>query len=402
VVAPELSAPFEIEEAMAAEWPRLVRLCSRLSGSPGAAEDLAQETLFEAWRIRHRLYDPRGYSQWLWAIARNVCRRWAREQGRELSRRVEPGAEGDFSLPWLENHLADDLDLEAELDREELGQLLEKAMALLPDATRVVLVERYIEEKPVAEVAERMGISLGAVEMRLQRGKSALKRLLSTDMSGEAAAFGVPARSDDEREETRIWCPRCGQRRLLGNMYRDRGIFTLWCPRCSPRLESHVFMAVNPTLLDGIKGYRAAVSRLMTWGDTFWSDAAAGQLPICPACGQRLKLHHCMHTNEADEVGTQVVLEAICERCDLRNSTLVRSFAQFRPQVREFWKRHPRMRTLPIVQREIEGQAASIVSFEEVTGGARIDVVVANASFRVLKVAQAHRMEVLEVLPEAG
>ena len=39
-----------IQTALAAERPRLVAFCAHLSGSWDAAEDLAQETLLEAWR----------------------------------------------------------------------------------------------------------------------------------------------------------------------------------------------------------------------------------------------------------------------------------------------------------------------------------------------------------------
>src|SRR3712207_7136587 len=47
---------------------------------PDAAEDLAQETLLEAWRHADKLHDPTGTVPWLWAIARNVCLRHARDR----------------------------------------------------------------------------------------------------------------------------------------------------------------------------------------------------------------------------------------------------------------------------------------------------------------------------------
>lgn len=45
-----------LTDALAAERPRLARLCRQLTHNAGAAEDLAQETLLEAWRLaeRHR------------------------------------------------------------------------------------------------------------------------------------------------------------------------------------------------------------------------------------------------------------------------------------------------------------------------------------------------------------
>ena len=63
------------ETTLAGEWSRLVRLCTQLSGSSEAAEDLAQETLYEAWRHRDHLDDPQGQARWHTAIARNVCLR---------------------------------------------------------------------------------------------------------------------------------------------------------------------------------------------------------------------------------------------------------------------------------------------------------------------------------------
>lgn len=71
-----------INQALALERPRLVRLCASLTDDPASAEDLAQETLIQAWRIWSRLNDPAALSPWLAAIARNVCLRWRRSAAR--------------------------------------------------------------------------------------------------------------------------------------------------------------------------------------------------------------------------------------------------------------------------------------------------------------------------------
>src|SRR6476619_1827962 len=71
------------------EREHLVRLCAAITHDRDAAEDLAQETLLEAWRNAHKLHDPAGADRWLAAIARNVCRRSARRQGRNPAVRGE-------------------------------------------------------------------------------------------------------------------------------------------------------------------------------------------------------------------------------------------------------------------------------------------------------------------------
>src|SRR3954451_19025553 len=131
-----------------AELRRLVRLCAFLSGDVGAAEDLAQETLLEAWRNRHKLHDPEGADRWLTAIARNVCRRWARERGRELAAATLPPAEI--------------IELEERVERTERRRLIGRALELVPEETRDVLVQRYVLEASHAETGLRLGLSEAA------------------------------------------------------------------------------------------------------------------------------------------------------------------------------------------------------------------------------------------------
>src|SRR3954469_20653174 len=82
----QVKEQFDLLEIFAAERPRLVRLCARLSGNADAAEDLAQEVLLTAWQRAGQLHEPQQYAPWLSAIARNVCLNWSRRYYREQSR----------------------------------------------------------------------------------------------------------------------------------------------------------------------------------------------------------------------------------------------------------------------------------------------------------------------------
>src|SRR6266542_3755898 len=225
------------------ERARLVRLCARLTGDVDAAEDLAQETLYEAWRNAHKLRDPAdadGRTRWLAAIARNVCMRWARRRGRELARLApmprragaDQDARADDGLLAALAEVPDDFDLEVELERGELAALLDRAMGLLPPETRRVLYEQVVAESPLAETALRLGLSQGAVAMRLQRGKLALRQLLVTEFRREAVGLGLIEEAAESWQETRIWCQACGQRRLLGRLSPNRHEFWLRCSAC--------------------------------------------------------------------------------------------------------------------------------------------------------------------------
>ncbi len=208
----------------------LVRYCARYTGVPDVAEDLAQQTLLQAWRHEHRLRDPQARRGWLLGIARNECLMWARSRSRDPSRFT--GLERTEARE-AQDRLADDFDLELELERDDLARLLDRAMALLSTEVREVLVRRYVEESPQAEVAAHLGLSEGAVEARLRRGRLALRRVLSTKMADEAAGYGLISPRDAGWEETRIWCPSCGQRRLEGWLRPAEGKLYMRCPGCS-------------------------------------------------------------------------------------------------------------------------------------------------------------------------
>lgn len=121
-----------------AEWDRLVRLCGNLSGNADAAEDLAQETLIEAWRHADKLRNPEAHRQWLSGIARNVCRRWARSRGRDAARWERLAQHNDPIISDGSQQQATSPELEIALERDELADLLDQALALLPTSTRDV------------------------------------------------------------------------------------------------------------------------------------------------------------------------------------------------------------------------------------------------------------------------
>lgn len=208
----------------AQERPRLVRLCALLTGHPDAAEDLAQETLIEAWRGADTLRDEAKLVQWLSGIARNVCRRWAQRQRGSLV-----SIEGAVELPHPGGGL------EIELERDELAMLLDRALGLLPTVTRDVLIAHFIEERPYAEIAARLGLSEGAVTVRIHRGKLALRSLLAgPELVAAAGVFGISPVVAGEWRQTRIVCPFCGRHSLLMRQDQGGGLWYRCAGSCIP------------------------------------------------------------------------------------------------------------------------------------------------------------------------
>jgi RNA polymerase sigma-70 factor (ECF subfamily) len=369
--------------ALHAERAWLVRLCACLTRNGDAAEDLAQETLVEAWSRAHKLYDPSGRDRWLAAIARNVCRRWARSRGRELARHAYEPLDTNTTEPV--DGPADELDVEVDLERHELAQLLDRALALLPPVTRQVLIESYVEESPQAEVAARLGLSEGAVAMRLHRGKLALRRLMATVFSQEAAAYGLIDEDTQGWRETRIWCSSCGQRRFMGAFNHRTGDLVLQCPVCR---YSGVNLAQGERgePLYGGNGHKTALSRHMERADSYFRRALAHGTVPCGICGRPVSARMGMPDYVPPAIRHLHGVYIACDSCGYANDLTLTGLALWSPEGRRFWRAHPRLRALPEREVESAGRAALVTSFESVVDAARLDVVSARDTYEILSV----------------
>jgi RNA polymerase sigma factor (sigma-70 family) len=358
------------DDALPTLRTRLVRRARRLGVDAEVAEDLAQETLYEGWRLRDRLHDPSGVERWHLAILGNVHRRWLRRNGQERSRLATAGLDGTDPAE-LDVPADDRFDVEVELERRELADLLDRAMALLPAQTRDLLVQRFVDETPVSELAARLGMSHGAVQMRVQRGKLALHKVLTTDYSEDAVAFGLLEDAEAGWQETRIWCPTCGASRMQGRR-RSHPLheFDLRCVRCGGFRTRDI----NDQGY-GVKGFRATLRKIASMCSDFWRDG----MPGADAHPHRMTLRRWVHPDGTDQ------LQAVCTACDSDLAATIDGLALFSTEGQQFWREHPRIRRVAYQHLEAGGVPAAVTSFESVADRSRLDVVLTRDSFHVVR-----------------
>jgi RNA polymerase sigma-70 factor (ECF subfamily) len=370
------------------ERTRLLRYCARVTADLQAAEDLVQQTLLEAWQHAHRISTPDLRGPWLFGVARNVCLRWLRTQGRDTARQVYLAPlTDDVDLPGAAEPAAPDDPL-ADIERNDLVALLEQALALLPPATRAALVGRYIEDLSQAALADRLGVSEGAVEARLQRGKAALRTLLTTRFRDQLAAYGLDTPTDGGWEPTRIWCPRCGRHRLVARFPGAPGKIAFRCPGCDPdatvpRSEFSLANSQFAQLLGGLSQPRAVLRRVAAWIQPYFLQGLAIGQVACSNCGHPLPLHVEDPVISPKHEGPYRLL-VVCPLCQEGASVSFAGLVELLPAVQRFWQQHGRIRTLPTYNIEAAGRAALVARFEAVTTGAQLRLVVARNPFRIL------------------
>ncbi|HOV48183.1 MAG: sigma-70 family RNA polymerase sigma factor [Anaerolineae bacterium] len=150
-------------------------LAYHLLQDPAAADDATQEAFISAYRS---LAQFRGgsFRAWLLRIVTNACYDALRHAKRRPS--VSWEAFGDLEEE-ANPHLRDHAELPEEaVERDELRQLLEDALARLPEDQRTVLVLVDRLGLSYEEVAETLQIQLGTVKSRLARARGRMRDLL--------------------------------------------------------------------------------------------------------------------------------------------------------------------------------------------------------------------------------
>ena len=361
-----------------AERRRVTRLCARITGDPVAAEDLAQETLLEAWRIRERLVDPTGSGPWLDAIARNVCRRWRDRQGRLRSREVA-------GVPAFPQDAGRD-EVADLLERDELVELLDRALGLLPAETRAALVSRYVDELATAEIARRLRLTPEAVSMRLTRGRQRIRELLENELSDDPLAQVWVSRHGVAWRTVRVGCVTCGA--ATSSMRRDRGagVVEARCDRCHRDSLASSWSLANPTLgphLRAVSRPTAVVGRMLDWARDWWPTAiAAGSAP-CTRCGRDVPVRP-YSRQDGDDVRTGRGWHASCAACGEALSSSLLGLALATPEARALRSLRPRAHAVPTRRAEHAGRPALVVGLHDDGSGDRVDVLFDDATGRPL------------------
>jgi len=156
--------PVAFDQVVAEFAPRIGRLAHRLLNWGGDVDDVVQEVFVAALK---RQRDFRGDSSlwtWLSAIAVNQCR--SRLRRRKSWRR------------WVGFQRERHDQSPSPVVRDETSERVRAAVAELKQDDREVIVLFYLEDQSIRQIAEMLGKTGNAVEVRLHRARRRLASLL--------------------------------------------------------------------------------------------------------------------------------------------------------------------------------------------------------------------------------
>lgn len=164
LIAALVAGEYEALRELFARYAPVLAVRLRRVVPPDAVEDVLQESFIAAWRGARGYKADGAVGAWLWGIARRQAALWARKHGRSLA---PPG-----SVP-VEDPAAI---AAARVDLQRAFAVLGSEGTERRELARLV----FVEDRPVAEVAARLGIPAGTVRSRVH----ALRQLLRAVLRG--------------------------------------------------------------------------------------------------------------------------------------------------------------------------------------------------------------------------
>ena len=155
--------------------PVALRAASLL-GAGADAEDVVQEAFFKAYARLDRYRDGAPFRPWLLRIVTNETRNLQRGAGRRRERER-------VSWERTERLLTSPGPLDSALSSERRRSLI-RALRLLPERDRQVVVCRYLMDLDERESATVLGWPRGTVRSRLSRALRRLEALLEEESHG--------------------------------------------------------------------------------------------------------------------------------------------------------------------------------------------------------------------------
>jgi len=152
------------EELVELTHRRVYSLAFRLTGDRTEAEDVAQEAYLRMFRGLAGFREEARFETWMHRIVTNCAISMMKRRGRfgdVLASEPEDLPVPDSTAPML-----------AERDS------LSRALAVLPEGQRVVLLLKDVYGLSCREIGEEVGIEEGAVKVRLHRARRRLRELL--------------------------------------------------------------------------------------------------------------------------------------------------------------------------------------------------------------------------------
>ena len=149
---------------------RVHRICYRIVLDPSQVQDCIQEVWLKVFRNIDRFQCSKSFAAWLNSVSANTAidyyRKWIKHNNRIDSDQIRA-------------MVTDENPGERKLDGALIQQRIYETLGKISVNQRTAFILRYYEDMPVAEIAQTLGCTKGAVRTHIRRSLLALRSRLA-------------------------------------------------------------------------------------------------------------------------------------------------------------------------------------------------------------------------------
>jgi RNA polymerase sigma-70 factor (ECF subfamily) len=153
---------------------KIVNLVMRYVRDPELALDITQEAFIKAYRALPRFRGDSAFYTWMYRIAVNTAKNHLAAQRRrpmDVELDLQDPEQYDLHAKLKETDTPEGITLS-----NELKEIVERAIAALPEDLRTAIVLRELEGMSYEEIAQTMECPVGTVRSRIFRARDAIAK----------------------------------------------------------------------------------------------------------------------------------------------------------------------------------------------------------------------------------
>jgi RNA polymerase sigma-70 factor (ECF subfamily) len=161
---------------------KVFNLAYKFVGRHDEAEDLTQDIFVKIFKALHTFDRRANFQTWLISISRNLCIDHYRSVRKERATMARDVDASELAPASRERGPL------AQLEQSDLKEIIRRAMSELPDALRVAVTLRDLQEYSYQEIADQLHLPEGTVKSRINRGRIELARQIRRIQESAPAA----------------------------------------------------------------------------------------------------------------------------------------------------------------------------------------------------------------------
>ena len=153
---------------------KIVNLVMRYVRDPDLALDITQEAFIKAYRALPRFRGDSAFYTWMYRIAVNTAKNHLAAQRRrpmDVELDLQDPEQYDLHAKLKETDTPEGVTLS-----NELKEIVERAIAALPEDLRIAIILRELEGMSYEEIAQTMECPVGTVRSRIFRARDAIAK----------------------------------------------------------------------------------------------------------------------------------------------------------------------------------------------------------------------------------